>query len=192
MIKIIISAAFSVALYMFVIVPIFGKFVPYEEGSIFGTMVPSVLSIVVFIFCITCFFQMGKQEIKMANDVHTKAVAIEEAQMLELNKEYHDKTYKNDNAHYYYKSYKFKIDKAGKLGVYGRSKKALISRAYMVEWEVIDLSTNDVVQESKFHNNEVKMEDIKPGNYVLLFKSIDNELGMNLFKRKFKFKVIYE
>lgn len=150
----------------------------------------AVIVIIIIASILTYFFSTATDK----NDINVQSSeqAIEIAETINLNEKYKDKTIKNGKEQISYVAYKFNIEKAGKLGVEYKCKKTSHSEVNIVRWEIINLKTNEVIRESEFHNTDVKMKDIKPGEYAIQFFSAGNQFGWDIFRRSYKFKLVYE
>ncbi len=135
---------------------------------------------------------MGLQDKQKENSAKTSSEAIKIADTIEFNKEYSDKTIKNDKDKIHYKTYKFSVTEPGQIGVEYKCKKSLISRAHIVMWEMINLDTGEKILESHYHSFDIDMIDVEPGNYAIQFHSISNEISLDLRKRPFTFTVHFD
>lgn len=145
-----------------------------------------VVAVIAFLASVTSL------EGQRANEQETKDAAIAIAETIELNKQYKDKTIKSDKTHKNYNAYYIEITEPGKIGVEYSCKRTIISRYNIVMWQLLEADSEKKISESIYHSFDVKMTDIKPGKYVILFNSASNEFGLDLFRRPYKFKVIFE
>lgn len=148
--------------------------------------------LIILVISLVCGYFAGRQKQQYSTSEETSAAAIAVADTIELNKKYKDKTNKNDKTHINYKAYIFEIDEAGQVGVEYKCKKTWVSRANIVKWEIIDLETGEKIHKSQYHSFDVEMIAVHPGKYAIQFQSISNELSLDLFHRKYNFKVVYE
>lgn len=127
--------------------------------------------------------------------------AISTAEVIELNKEYSEKTYRNRlsittfNDLRKWKGYSFELTEAGTVDVEYNCKRMRdhgTSGPAWVMWRLVDKETGEVLQESEWAKFEHEPFELEKGSYVLEFSSISNQFGFDLRKRPFTFTVHFE